>query len=282
ASRFKQKVIEATSSVTVITSDDIKKYGYRTLAEILRSVRSFQITSDRNYSYIGVRGFGRTGDYSSRVLVLVDGHRINDSIYDEALVGEDFIVDINLIERIEVIRGPSSSLYGNNAFLAVINVITRKASDFGGVEASGAGGSFSTFKGRVSYGGVFGADAYGVFSASGLDSEGPHKLFFREFDTPETNNGVAVNTDYESNQSLFGKVGYGDLTLETAFVSRMKGIPTASFGTEFNDRNNKTIDQRYYLDLKYDHLCDDGARVMAKLSYDTYYYWGTYVYSDVN
>ena len=140
ASKFEQKVTEAPSSVSIVTADDIKKYGYRTLADILRSVRSFVITSDRNYSYIGVRGFGRTGDYNSRILVLVDGHRINDNIYEQALIGEDFIIDVDLIDRVEVIRGPGSSLYGNNAYLAVISVTTRKASNYGGVEASGAAG----------------------------------------------------------------------------------------------------------------------------------------------
>ena len=281
ASRFEQKVTEAPSSVSIITAEDIKKYGYRTLADILRSVRSFQITNDRNYSYIGVRGFGRTGDYNSRILILVDGHKINDNIYDQALVGEDFIIDIDLIERVEVIRGPGSSLYGNSAYLGVINVITRKAADFGGVETSGAAGSFRTYKGRVSYGNPFGADAYAVLSASGLDSKGPHRLFYKEYNAPETNNGVTINTDYEHNQSFFGKVGYGDLTLESAFVSRTKGIPTGSFASDFNNRNNRTIDQRSYLDLKYEHQVDDGATIMARLFYDAYYYWGTYITSGV-
>jgi len=281
ASKYEQKVTEAPSSVSIITSDDIKKYGYRTLADILRSVRSVQITNDRNYSYIGVRGFGRTGDYNSRILLLVDGHRINDNIYNQALIGEDFIIDIDLIERVEVIRGPGSSLYGNNAFLAVINVITKNSSDLTGIETAGAAGSFRTLKGRVSYGSSFGEDAYGILSASGLDSKGPHSLFYKEYNAPGTNNGVTVNTDYERNQSFFGKVGYGDLTLESAFVSRMKGIPTGSYGTDFNDRNNRTIDQRYYLDLKYEHRLDDDATVTARLFYDAVYYWGTYVYSGV-
>jgi outer membrane receptor for ferrienterochelin and colicins len=282
ASRFEQKVTEAPSSVSIITADDIKKYGYRTLADVLRSVRSFQITNDRNYSYIGVRGFGRTGDYNSRILLLVDGHRINDNIYNQALIGEDFIIDIDLIERVEVIRGPGSSLYGNSAYLAVINVITRKAADFSGVETSGAAGSFRTVKGRVSYGNLLGADTYAVFSASGLDSKGPHRLFYKEYNSPETNNGITVNTDYERNQSFFAKIGTGDLTLESAFVSRMKGIPTGSFESDFNDRNNRTIDQRYYLDLKYEHRLDDGATILGRISYDVYYFWGTYISSGVH
>ncbi len=149
ASKFEQKVTEAPSSVSIVSADEIKKYGYRTLADILRSLRSFYITYDRNYSYVGVRGFGRSGDYNTRILLLVDGHRINDNLYNAAPLGTEFVVDVDLIDRVEVIRGPGSSLYGNNAFFAVVNVITRQGRNLGGVEVSGEAGSFDTYKGRL-------------------------------------------------------------------------------------------------------------------------------------
>src|SRR3989442_7905978 len=63
ASRYEQKTTEAPSAVTVITKDDIQKYGYRTLADILRSVRGFYVTYDRAYNYVGVRGFNLPSDF---------------------------------------------------------------------------------------------------------------------------------------------------------------------------------------------------------------------------
>ncbi len=117
ASKYEQKVSEAPSSISIVTAEDIKKYGYRTLADILRSVRSFYISYDRSYSYAGARGFGRPGDYNSRILVLIDGHRSNDNVYDGALLGTEGVIDVDLIDRVEIIRGPGSSLYGSNAFL---------------------------------------------------------------------------------------------------------------------------------------------------------------------
>jgi iron complex outermembrane receptor protein len=125
ASKYEQKVTEAPSSVTIVTSEDIRKYGHRTLADVLRSVKSFYVTSDRNYSYVGGRGFGRPGDYNSRILLLIDGHRTNENIYDQAMVGTEGLIDIDLVDRIEIVRGPGSSLYGSNAFFAVINIITK-------------------------------------------------------------------------------------------------------------------------------------------------------------
>src|SRR5256712_11596158 len=153
ASKYEQKPSEAPASVSLVTNEEIRKFGYRTLSEILRSVRGFFTTYDRNYSYIGVRGFDRPGDYDTRVLLLLDGHRINDNIYDQASIGTEAFIDVAAIERIEIIRGPSSSLYGTNAFLAVINVISKSGRNLKGTEIAATGGSYSTGELRMSYGG---------------------------------------------------------------------------------------------------------------------------------
>lgn len=86
ASKHLQSAGDAPSSVTVITADEIQQHGYRTLADILQTVRGFFVTYDRNYSSIGVRGFARPEDFNTRVLLLVDGHRLNDNIYHWANV----------------------------------------------------------------------------------------------------------------------------------------------------------------------------------------------------
>src|SRR4051794_11917002 len=82
ASRFNQDVVDAPAAVTIITREEIYTFGYRTLADVLRGVRGYYVSNDRNYSYLGVRGFSRPGDYNSRLLLLVDGHRMNDNVYD--------------------------------------------------------------------------------------------------------------------------------------------------------------------------------------------------------
>jgi outer membrane receptor for ferrienterochelin and colicins len=274
ASKYEQKVTEAPASVSIVTSDEIRKYGYRTLSDALRSVRGIYVTYDRNYSFIGVRGFNRPGDYNSRVLLLVDGHRINDNIFDTAPIGTEFPVDVDLIDRIEVIRGPSSSLYGTNAFFGVINVVTRQPADLGGSEIAAAAGSFGTYGGRASYGKEYGSGLGVLLSGSVLHSDGPNRLFFKDFQ--DVNGGVAQNADADRNYQLYGKLTKGDFTLVGAYASRTKQVPTASFDSVFNDSREETTDAHGFLDLKYLHDFGDQTQLTARAFYDDYYYNGNY------
>ncbi len=277
ASKHLQSASDAPSSVTVFTADEIQKYGYRTLADILESVRSFYITSDRLYSYVGVRGFGRLGDWNSRVLVLIDGHRINDNVNGNGMLGTEFPVDVDLIERVEIIRGPSSSLYGAQAFFAVINVITRKPSQQKGVELSFEPASFATYKGRVSLSGQYrGIDM--LISGTFYNSQGP-TLFFPQFDSPATNYGITSNTDYENSQHVIATVSFRGFTLQGLYSERDKGMPSAFFGTLFNDPRTQDIRNQQYVDLSYQHSVSETWDLTVRTSYDQSRLQGPQTYS---
>ena len=97
ASKHEQRSSEAPSSESIVDAEEIQRYGHRNLAEVLASVRGLYVSYDRNYSYLGVRGFNRPGDYTSRVLVLVNGHRVNDNLLDSVLLGNDCILDVDTI-----------------------------------------------------------------------------------------------------------------------------------------------------------------------------------------
>jgi iron complex outermembrane receptor protein len=278
ASRYLQKVTEAPASVSIVTAEEIQKYGYRTLADVLRSVRGFYVTYDRNYSYLGVRGFSRPGDYNSRILLLVDGHRANDNVFDQALLGTEFPIDIDLIERIEVIRGPNSSLYVASAFLGVVNIVTKRGRNLKGLNLSGELASYGTYKGLFSYGKRFPSGLETLLSASDYDSQGQRRLYFKEFDSPATNHGIAENADYDGYHRVFAKVFYRDFTAHAIYGSREKGIPTASFGTVFNDPRTRTVDARGYLDLQYEREVGGRWALLGRLYYDQYNYDGTYIY----
>ncbi len=273
ASKYQQEVTDAPASVSIVTSDDIHKGGYRTLSEILNSVRGFYTTYNRGYSFVGLRGFSPLGDYGTRLLVLIDGHRMNDAVYEQAPIGSDFPVDIDLIDRIEVIRGPGSSLYGTNAFLAVINVITISGKDLKGGEISSSGGSFNTWTGRATGGGKLSNGVDLLFSGSYRDSAGRKRLSFPEY--AATNNGVAQGLDGENSWDILTKIAWKDLSLLLLHQNRDKSVPTASFYSIFNDPGEKTSDRHTLAGLNFSRD-GDWAALNARLTYNRYEYRGDY------
>lgn len=279
ASKYEQKVTEAPSAVTIITADEIKKSGYRTLADILQSVNGFYVTSDRNYNFLGVRGFNRPGDYNTRVLLLMDGHRLNDNVYESAGIGTESVIDVDLIDRIEIIRGPSSSLYGTNAFFGVINVLTKRGRDIGGIEASTEMSSYDSYLGRFTYGNKFESGLEWLLSGSVYDSDGHRTLFFKEF-KPLTHNGIARNVDDDTAYRLLTKASFFNFSLQGSYLRRNKTVPTGAFGTVFNSHLNQTVDERGYVDLKYEHQLAYQIGLSARLYYDRFYYRGDYLYYD--
>lgn len=277
ASKFRQKISEAPSSITVITADEIRKFGYRSLSDILKSVRGFQINYDRVYSFASIRGHSIASDYTNRVLILVDGHRVRDNIYEGVGLGTDFIIDIDLIDRVEVVRGPSASLYGDLAYLAVINIITRDGRNINGIEIMGLAGSHDTYKERLNYGKTFANGLDMVVSATHSRSKGQN-LYFKEYDSPSTNFGVAHKCDGDKAVQLFTKLTFQDLVLEGAFVTRTKTDPTGAFETVFNVPLNKYGDEWGFMELKYEREFESGFSVMGRTSYNRYSYKGQYAY----
>lgn len=278
ASKYEQRLSEAPASVSIVTADEIRNYGYRTLEDILDSVRGFYTTNDRNYGYPGVRGFNRPGDYGTRILLLLDGQRLNDGLYDAALIDREFPVDVDLIERVEIIRGTGSSLYGSNAVLAIVNVITKRGRDLKGVELAASAGSNDSREGRASYGDKYSNGIEMLISGTGFDTDGDDRIYFPEFDDPSTNNGVAENGDDESTQALFAKLSYEGLTLQVDYNDRDKRFPTGSYGTIFNDRRNKTSDALTHVFLNYVHSFQNQVEINADINYGRYDYDGAYVY----
>ena len=278
ASKFPQKVTEAPSSVTIITADEIEKYGYRTLSDVLQSVPGFYVTNDRNYSYVGMEGISRPTDYNTHLLIMIDGHRINDNVFNGAYVGTEAVLDVDLIERVEIIRGPGSSLYGTNAFLGVINIITKRGRDLKGAEVSADAGSLQTYRGRATYGQRYASGLELLVSGSYYDSKGNRQMFFPEFNSPATNNGIAQDADGDQFHSTFLSASYRNFTLRSGYVSREKHLPTGSYGTVFDDPRTRTTDSRAYTDLQYLRTIGDGWELNARAFYDWYWYHGIFIY----
>jgi outer membrane receptor protein involved in Fe transport len=270
ASKFSQKVSDAPSAVSVVTAADIRAFGWRNLDDILRSMRGLYVSYDRNYSYLGARGFLRPGDYNSRFLLLVDGYRTNDSVYDQGTIGTEFVLDVDLIDRVEFVPGPGSSIYGANAFFGVINVITKRGRDFNGGNLAVAAGSPGASKGRATYGWRDERGLEVLLSASAFNTRG-RDLYFPEFDAPETSHGIAQGLDYDRGNSIFAKFSYGPYRATLAYSGRTKGMPTGSYSQAFNDPRSYTFDSQSFADLAY-------RRVDGDAEWNAHAYVGRYDY----
>lgn len=279
ASRFVQKLRQAPSNVTVVSAEEMRRLGHRTLADVFRGTRGTYVTNDRNYSYLGIRGFGLPADYNNRVLFLVDGHRVNDNVYDAHTPGREFIVDLDMIERVEIVRGPVSSLYGSNAFFGVVNVMTRKGRNLAGAELSASAGSFGTYEGKAAWGRRF-EDGPEVSLSGSLYGRKGETLYYPEFDDPSTGNGVARNADGEKAGKVLGELAWKGFSLQGAWSERAKEIPTAAYGGIFPTDETNTSDQFGYATLKYERTFGESLDVLARLSYNRYWYRGEYLYDD--
>jgi outer membrane receptor protein involved in Fe transport len=280
--KYAQDIRQVSGSVSMVTAEDIRRFGYRTLDDVLQSMAGIYTSYDRNYAQVGARGFSRPTDYNNRILLLIDGHSTNESMWGSAMLGEEMVLALRAVDRIEVVRGPASALYGTGAMFAVINIITKSGTALQGARVEVGGGSYG--RQSASAVGGFALGSRGAIAMSALvENRDGRDLYFPEFDSPATNNGIAHNLDYQRRAGGLLSAQLGDLSLHAQYTYRDKGIPTASYGQIFNDPLSKVRDAAGYLELKYDHDLSAVHHLTARTYYDDYYYSGTYPFSgDLN
>ncbi|HSI59097.1 MAG TPA: TonB-dependent receptor [Ideonella sp.] len=270
ASKFAQRASDSAASVTVIGAAEIRAFGYRTLADVLRSVRGLNVSNDHSYSYLGVRGFATPGDYNTRVLLLIDGNRVNDPVYSQAYIGAEFPLDVELIERVEFIPGQGSSLYGANALYGVINVITRQRSGDGG-QASVQLGSGQSREVHADLNRDLAGGARWEMAVSRQLSQG-------EPAAAPGLDGRARATDYERRSSLYLRADQGPLAVTLTHADRLKGSP-ATLDLALDPRNFNR-DSHWLLDATLKRSLFDQGELTARAFAGRYRFEGQYVYDD--
>lgn len=162
ASRREQRAADTAAAVFVITQDDIRRSGATTVPELLRLVPGLQVAQINSNTWaISARGFNDL--WANQLLVLIDGRTVYTRTYSGVPWSmQDLILDD--IERIEIVRGPGSSIWGANAVNGVINIITKSADDTRGTLVRVGGGSFDRSQAAVRFGASAGAARYRLFS----------------------------------------------------------------------------------------------------------------------
>lgn len=278
ASKYAQKQSEVAAAVSVITRSDIQAFGWRTLAAALASLPGVHSSDDRQYTYLGTRGFGLPGDLTARVLITINGNRVNDPVYDGGPVGREFPVDLALVERIEFIPGPGGAVYGQNAMFGVVNIITRNGGDLGGTEMALAGQQPQRLQeGRASWGQRLDNGVDVLVSVSRMRARGADRFF----DYGSTGvSGVAAGMDGERLEQAFARVTGRSWSAELVHGTRQKDDPTAAYFSDplvpgqFN-RDTHTLAQIAYQD----NMGSDSLQLSARLFSGRYRYEGRFAYS---
>jgi outer membrane receptor for ferrienterochelin and colicins len=219
ASKLSTSRSKSPGNMMVVTQDQIRRYGYRNVGEALQRVVGFvtnEVGASMTMGYRGLSPLSLNGN--PRILVLVDGIRYNEWGADGAILNERFPLDIETVDRIEVLKGAGSATWGTNALFAVVNVISKSGSSERSRQIMYEHGSNDRNKAYFSWGEKTnrGLEYFGSMSVTG--EFGDAGAYYPFYDTPPTSNGItregynqqghrgSLKLAYEG---LYGHVAYG-------------------------------------------------------------------------
>ena len=257
-----EKIGEVPASVVVVTREEIEKYGYQDLAEVLQHIPGLYMTDDYNSKNFGVRGFW-TFDPQRNVVILVNGIK---QTYD--LTMGNYLRHINMpveaIDRIEVVRGPMAVIYGTGAFFGAINIFTNRVEPGNEIsQVSAAAGSESTFRLFARSSGKTEDFQYAFngsfFGTNGID------VPFSEIDQVGYTPLQSTKDIFEGQGEYFNFSGaFKDFTFDASYTDVHREImlilPSVSDGTLVKDKAARVY-------VGYDKEFSDKVRLNAKVGY---------------
>ncbi|MBN1609527.1 MAG: TonB-dependent receptor [Polyangiaceae bacterium] len=272
ASRATERVEQAPSSVSIVSRREILSFAYPTLAEALRGQPGVYAWDDRSYVTLGLRGLGRLGSYGNRILVLSNGLPTNDNWIGSSYVGYDALTDLGDVERIEVVRGPGSVLYGTNAFSGVINVVTREAAP--GVSTGVSTDLDGVARARVRADAPLGRSGH-IWSSFGAARGEGRDQYFAEY-AAELLGGVVRDRDGFDADTVHGAARYEWLAAQWSLHSHSKHIPTGGYDTDISDPRMQQRDTRAFLELRAEPEISSVVSLMTRAHLNLYRFVGLY------
>ncbi len=248
ATKSDQPLSETPSIVSVITSEDIKNMGARELVDVLQTLPGFELT--RRFTGeigIGVRGV-KDSRNTSKLLIMINGVPYNQLFYGNSII-DGYDINLDAVERIEIIRGPGSALYGRNAFSGVINIITKNGKTDNKVTAKGEVGTFNTESGSVYYG-LKKEKINASLALQRLYTNGTDVKFDDDF------GHLTKSNIYNNNFSINTNVGIDKFTISVNYFNLKDGI----------NQNRSEVDyKKGYYSLSYNKDLNSKISINAKL-----------------
>ncbi|MFU8805335.1 MAG: TonB-dependent receptor domain-containing protein, partial [Bradymonadaceae bacterium] len=282
ASRVAESLRDAPASVSLISSREIDAFAYSGTADAIAGVRGFFYTNDMSYRLVGVRGYGPFGQFGNRTLVQLDGHTINDSWVEASYNQFEVLSDLYGLDRIEVVRGPNSLLYGSGAFQGVVNLVSPELDDpyrpsRVGTSAVSEGvlrayahvrHPFEDVKGGIQL-------SAGVVGGQGRDFFSPARLDSVDYPT-----GIAQNMGDFNTVTTRANVQVGDFRLYSYWNEFDQQIPTGAYEVIFADPRARSNERRGYVGMRHDHTWREVVDVQTRVYYDYYRFRGAYPYPE--
>jgi len=258
ATRSPLPVQKAPAIATVVTANDIRIMGARTLVDVLERIPGIGVTRN-HYSVYAIDIRGLKAIRQNKVRFMVDGHTIN-----MPTVGESFWafedLSVEQVERVEVIRGPGSALYGTNAFSGIINVVTKPGIAINGTQVSAGGGSFETGRANILHG-----RRYGEFdvmaSLTYASTEGAQLEV-----TSDALGRSGITDDWARGWDGTFKVSWKNFVFNSRYTTRDSG-PYVGVTNVVNDDTELMSDQ-FFADLSYSTAISEKWNMNARAYYD--------------
>ncbi|MDQ7090348.1 MAG: TonB-dependent receptor [Methylococcales bacterium] len=266
ASKMKEKVSKSVATTTVIEQKQIKEMGARNLLDILKTVPGFGVTqSILGTRQIEVRGI-RTNN-SEKILFLLNGHPLDHQLLGATsnLTYED--LPVGTIKRIEIVRGSSSALYGANAFMAVVNIITQNAKDLDGFHASAGIGSFDTQQYQVSWGKLFDNGFEAALHFNYADTNGIDSPLYT--DNSRTLLGTSKLT--EERIDFEWQLAYEDFKFDGRYINKKQGTFFGITNILSDDKAEQDF-SNYFLKLSREWKINNSFTLDTQLFYDSFDY----------
>ena len=270
ATKTRERVDKSGSTVTVITRQQLQQMGARTLMDALKHVPGLGV----NQINVGVTSLEVRGvktDFSEKVLFLINGHPVNNNLVNGGALLSRHDMPVKDIQAVEVVRGPGSALYGANAFVAVINVVTQTADDLSGSQVSVAGGSFDTGEVNVAHGDSSQDWNYAV-NLNAYQTDGWKSEMERD------SLGNSGKTDYWQQRYEIGfQGGYQGFGFQGRYLEREAGDYLGAFSV-LNDGSQQNY-QEYFIEASYKSDFSSQSYLISKVYYDHFEFDNTWEFT---